>query len=63
MRCDEVDLGIEVDEEFAVIDRQGNSSESLYAIGPLLKGRPVGDNGSARTPWPSDASRRDPAGA
>lgn len=35
---DELDLGIQVDDDFAVIDSDGESSETLFAIGPLLKG-------------------------
>ena len=35
---DDIDLGIQVDDDFAVIDNEGHSSSGLYAIGPLLKG-------------------------
>lgn len=35
---DELDMGIQVDENFASIDSSGNPSPFLYAIGPLLKG-------------------------
>jgi uncharacterized NAD(P)/FAD-binding protein YdhS len=35
---DELDMGIRVDEDFAAIDGDGQSSRLLYAIGPLLKG-------------------------
>jgi uncharacterized NAD(P)/FAD-binding protein YdhS len=35
---DDIDLGIQIDDDFAVIDKEGNSSSGLYAIGPLLKG-------------------------
>lgn len=35
---DELDLGIQIDDDFSVIDRERNSSSCLYAIGPLLKG-------------------------
>lgn len=35
---DELDLGIRVDENFAVIGRDDRPSNFLYAIGPLLKG-------------------------
>ena len=38
VRSDELDLGIQTDDDFAVIDHEGNSSSHLYAIGPLLKG-------------------------
>lgn len=35
---DDLDMGIQVDENFAVIDAEGQPSRFLYAIGPLLKG-------------------------
>lgn len=35
---DEIDLGIQADDNFAVIGEDGQSSSLLYAIGPLLKG-------------------------
>lgn len=35
---DDLDMGIQVDDEFATIDQHGASSGMLYAIGPLLKG-------------------------
>ncbi len=35
---DELDMGIEVDEDFAAIEADGTSSRWLHAIGPLLKG-------------------------
>lgn len=35
---DELDLGIQVDSDFAVIGGDGKPSRLLYAIGPLLKG-------------------------
>ncbi|MCP4172895.1 MAG: FAD-dependent oxidoreductase [Fuerstiella sp.] len=38
VNSDELDLGIQVDDDFAVIDKDGNTSSGLYAIGPLLKG-------------------------
>jgi uncharacterized NAD(P)/FAD-binding protein YdhS len=38
VRCDELDMGICVNEDFAVIDQDEESSNLLYAIGPLLKG-------------------------
>lgn len=38
VRSDEIDLGIQIDDDFAVIDKEGNSSSELHAIGPLLKG-------------------------
>ncbi|QGJ69941.1 Hydroxyacylglutathione hydrolase [Planctomycetales bacterium 10988] len=36
--CDELDMGIQVNEDFAAIDGEGETSSFLYAIGPLLKG-------------------------
>lgn len=38
IRPDELDMGIDVGAEFAVIDREGRHSEFLFAIGPLMKG-------------------------
>lgn len=38
IRPDELDMGIDVGTEFEVIDREGNHSECLFAIGPLMKG-------------------------
>lgn len=38
IRPDELDMGIDVGAEFAVIDREGQHSEFLFAIGPLMKG-------------------------
>jgi uncharacterized NAD(P)/FAD-binding protein YdhS len=38
IRPDELDMGIDVGAEFAVIDREGRHSECLFAIGPLMKG-------------------------
>ena len=38
IRPDELDLGIDVAPDFAVIDRKGDKSEFLFAIGPLMKG-------------------------
>lgn len=35
---DELDLGILADDDFAVIEGNGNPSQTLFAIGPLLKG-------------------------
>lgn len=35
---DELDMGIQVDEDFAAIGEDGTASRLLYAIGPLLKG-------------------------
>jgi uncharacterized NAD(P)/FAD-binding protein YdhS len=37
-RADEVDMGIEVTPDFAVVDDRGRPSDFLFAIGPLLKG-------------------------
>ncbi len=37
-RPDALDMGIDVDEDLAVIDRDGGASGCLYALGPLLKG-------------------------
>lgn len=36
--CDELDMGIRVDDDFSVIGRDGNCRPQLFAIGPLLKG-------------------------
>ena len=36
--CDELDMGIQVNENFAVIGSDGQASSSVYAIGPPLKG-------------------------
>jgi len=38
VRPDELDMGIEVDEDLAVIGRDGRPSGCLFALGPLLKG-------------------------
>ena len=38
VRPDELDMGIEVTPDFAVIDQEGQPSGFLFAIGPLLKG-------------------------
>ncbi len=38
VRPDELDMGIEVTPNFAVVDRDGQPSDFLFAIGPLLKG-------------------------
>jgi uncharacterized NAD(P)/FAD-binding protein YdhS len=38
IRPDELDMGIEVTPDFAVVDNQGRASDFLFAIGPLLKG-------------------------
>ncbi len=38
VRPDELDMGIEVTPDFAVVDDQGRPSDFLFAIGPLLKG-------------------------
>lgn len=35
---DELDMGVRVDDNFAVIDRDGCPSSLLFAIGPLLRG-------------------------
>jgi uncharacterized NAD(P)/FAD-binding protein YdhS len=35
---DELDMGIEVTPDFAVVDQEGRPSDFLFAIGPLLKG-------------------------
>ena len=37
-RPDALNLGIDVADDFAVIDGQGEPSEWLYAIGPVLRG-------------------------
>ena len=38
VRPDELDMGIEVTPDFAAVDRQGQPSAFLFALGPLLKG-------------------------
>ncbi len=38
VRPDELDIGIEVTPDFAVVGNQGRPSDFLFAIGPLLKG-------------------------
>lgn len=38
VRPDELDMGIEVTPDFAVVDGQGRPSDFLFAIGPLLRG-------------------------
>jgi uncharacterized NAD(P)/FAD-binding protein YdhS len=38
VRPDELDMGIEVTPDFAVVDQHGQPSDWLFAIGPLLKG-------------------------
>lgn len=38
VRPDELDMGIEVTPDFAVVDREGRPSDVLFAMGPLLKG-------------------------
>ncbi len=38
LRPDELDMGIEVNPDFAVVNEQGRPSDFLFAIGPLLRG-------------------------
>ena len=38
IRADELDMGLDVTPDFAVVDRAGQPSDFLYAVGPLLKG-------------------------
>jgi uncharacterized NAD(P)/FAD-binding protein YdhS len=38
LRADELDMGVCVADDFAVVGRSGQPSDFLYAIGPLLKG-------------------------
>ena len=38
IRPDELDMGIEVTPDFAVVDEMGRATDFLFAIGPLLKG-------------------------
>jgi len=38
IRPDELDMGIDVGADFAVLDAEGTSSPFLFAIGPLMKG-------------------------
>jgi uncharacterized NAD(P)/FAD-binding protein YdhS len=35
---DELDMGVRVNADFAVLDRDGNPSPLLMAMGPLIKG-------------------------
>ena len=35
---DELDMGLQVNEQFAVIEESGQPSDWMFAIGPLLKG-------------------------
>ena len=37
-RADELDMGLDVSPDFAVVNREGKPSEFLFAVGPLLKG-------------------------
>jgi uncharacterized NAD(P)/FAD-binding protein YdhS len=38
LALDELDMGIRVDPDFAILDHTGERSDVLFAIGPLLKG-------------------------
>jgi uncharacterized NAD(P)/FAD-binding protein YdhS len=38
VRADGLDMGIDVDPDFAVVERDGGRSRFLYALGPLLRG-------------------------
>lgn len=38
VRSDDLDMGIEVTPDFAVVDQEGRPSDFLFAVGPLLKG-------------------------
>jgi uncharacterized NAD(P)/FAD-binding protein YdhS len=38
VRSDGLDMGIEVDADFAAVERDGRRSKFLYALGPLLRG-------------------------
>lgn len=38
IRPDQLDMGLDVGADFAVIDAKGNRSANLFAIGPLMKG-------------------------
>jgi uncharacterized NAD(P)/FAD-binding protein YdhS len=38
VRADGLDMGIEVDADFAAVERDGRRSAFLFALGPLLKG-------------------------
>ncbi len=40
VRTDPLDMGIEVDDNFACLDADGVVTRRLFAIGPLLKGMP-----------------------
>lgn len=35
---DEMDMGVNISDDFAVIDMEGNPSEQIFALGPLLRG-------------------------
>ena len=38
VQTDELDMGIQVDDDFAALTSDGSSSRQIYAIGPLLRG-------------------------
>jgi uncharacterized NAD(P)/FAD-binding protein YdhS len=38
VRADGLDMGIDVDADFAAVERDGRRSSFLYALGPLLRG-------------------------
>ncbi len=38
VKPDDMDMGVSISEDFAVIDLEGNPSEKVFAIGPLLRG-------------------------
>jgi uncharacterized NAD(P)/FAD-binding protein YdhS len=38
VRADDVDLGVAVGADFAAVDREGNRSDILFAMGSLAKG-------------------------
>lgn len=39
LQADKLQLGLEVDDNFALVDKNGRSSKKLFAIGPLCKGK------------------------
>ena len=62
LSSDELDMGVQVDDEFAVINSDGQRSELLFAIGPLLRGSLWETTGCPRAARPSDACSRKPLG-
>jgi len=59
VRVDGLDTGIEVDANFATVERDGRRSAILYALGPLLKGTLWETTAVPELRGPGDASRSD----